>query len=80
MKEQPLQLDPQSVLEQVFAMCGRFHPAVRYSLGPEARRLWRSFGIAQSIPKIVEERPRASAARGLDNYMGSLGKLEIKRA
>jgi hypothetical protein len=42
MKEQPPQLDPQSVLEGVFAVCGCLHPAVRYSLGAEAAasRLW----------------------------------------
>ncbi len=57
------QLDPQSVLEQVFAVCGRLHPAVRYSLGAEARHLWRSFGITQPVPKIVQKRPLALATR-----------------
>jgi len=29
------------ILKQVFSVCGRLHPAVRRSLGAEAKRLWR---------------------------------------
>jgi len=53
----------------------RLHPAVRRSLGAEARRLWRSFGITEPIPKDRREAAAGSGFASAVPVVGEAGKL-----